>query len=96
MLWRRVPAVGHRGFLLRLLQLKHGGSNPHTSNNPLRSYRPKGDSHEYRTVVLWGILLVGREGVRLKEFVHKCDGTDVPRQFSASTGSAHRHVAVPW
>ena len=24
---------------------------PATSNNPLRSYRPKGDSHEYRTVV---------------------------------------------
>ncbi|MEI8014595.1 MAG: hypothetical protein WCH20_07110 [Nitrospira sp.] len=44
---------------------------------------------------LWGILLAGREGVRLKEFVHKCVGTDVPKQFCPSAGSADRHMTVP-
>ena len=45
---------------------------------------------------LWGIVSAGGEGVRLKEFVLKCVGTEVPKLFYPSAGSAHRHVAVPW
>ncbi len=45
---------------------------------------------------LWRIMLAGGERVRLKEFVRECVGTDVPKQFCASSGSAHRHMAVPW
>jgi hypothetical protein len=37
---------------------------------------------------LWGIVSPGGEGVRLKEFVPKCVGIDVPKQFCASSGSA--------
>jgi hypothetical protein len=37
---------------------------------------------------LCGIVSVGGESVRLKKFVRHCAGTDVPRQFSAFTGSA--------
>lgn len=46
--------------------------------------------------ILWGIVSAGGEGVRLKEFVRKCVGADVPKQFFPSAGSAHRHEAVPW
>jgi|APFre7841882630_1041343.scaffolds.fasta_scaffold09661_4 hypothetical protein len=45
---------------------------------------------------LWGIVSAGGEEVRLKEFVRTCVGTDVPKQFFPSAGSAHRHEAVPW
>jgi len=38
---------------------------------------------------LWGIVLAGGEEVRLKEFVRECFGTDAPKQFCASSGSAH-------
>jgi|CXWL01.1.fsa_nt_gi hypothetical protein len=37
---------------------------------------------------LCGIVSVGGESVRLKKFVRDRDGTDIPRQFSALTGSA--------
>jgi hypothetical protein len=40
---------------------------------------------------LCGIVSVGGESVRLKKFVRGRVGTDVPRQFSALTGSAPRH-----
>ena len=45
---------------------------------------------------LWGIVSPGGEGVRLKEFARTCVGTDVPKQFCPSPGSAHCHMAVPW
>lgn len=35
---------------------------------------------------LWGIVLAGGEGVRLKEFVHEHVGTDAPKQFCAFVG----------
>ena len=44
---------------------------------------------------LWGIVVAGGEGVRLKEFVRDRVGTDALKQFCASSGSAHRHMAVP-
>jgi hypothetical protein len=45
---------------------------------------------------LWGIVLAGGEGVRPKEFVRERGGTDAPKQFCASSGLGHRHVAVRW
>jgi len=36
---------------------------------------------------LWGIVLAGGEGVRLKEFVRERIGTDVPKQFCAFVGT---------
>lgn len=35
---------------------------------------------------LWGIVLAGGEGARLREFVHEFLGTDAPKQFCAFTG----------
>ena len=36
---------------------------------------------------LWGIVLAGGEGVRLKEFVRERVGTDAPKQFCAFVGT---------
>lgn len=41
---------------------------------------------EHRRPALWGIVLAGGEGARLREFVHEFLGTDVPKQFCAFTG----------
>jgi len=36
---------------------------------------------------LWGIILAGGEGRRLREYVYECTGTDAPKQFCAFVGS---------
>jgi mannose-1-phosphate guanylyltransferase len=36
---------------------------------------------------MWGIVLAGGEGERLKAFVQKYLGTDAPKQFCAVLGS---------
>lgn len=45
---------------------------------------------------LWGIVLAGGEGARLKEFVWECLGAEAPKPFGMSHSSGkNRRVITP-